>query len=127
MAIAERSVVVAEWLSGPGFGREEIVAIAERSVIVAEWLSTRALQTVVVVVGAVCGPLEGKSGDRAARVVGRGLRVIGSSLTVVVQVGVTARGGIGTPARLCRLKTHEVQFLLGVCVCVSVSVGPVCK
>ena len=58
-----------EWLSGPGFGREEIMVIAERSVVVAEWLSTRALQTVVV--GAVCGPLEGKSGDRAARVVGR--------------------------------------------------------
>ena len=56
-------------MSGPGFSREEIVAIAERSVVVAETLSMRALQTVVVVVGAVCGPLEGKSGDRAARVV----------------------------------------------------------
>ena len=43
--------------------REEIVVIAERSVVVAEWLSMRALQTVVVMVGAVCGPLEGKSGD----------------------------------------------------------------
>ena len=56
-------------MSRPGFGREEIVPIAERSVVLAEWLSTRALQTVVVVVGTVCGPLEGKSGDRAARVV----------------------------------------------------------
>ena len=73
--------------------REEIVAIAERSVVVAEWLSTRALQTVVVMVGAVCGPLEGKSGDRAARVVGRGLQVVGLSPTMVVRVGVTARGG----------------------------------
>ena len=47
----------------PPASREEIVAIAERSVVVAEWLSTRALQTVMFVVGAVCGPLEGKSGD----------------------------------------------------------------
>ena len=104
MAIAERSVVVAEWLSGPGIGREEIVAIAERSVVVAEWLATKALQTAVVVVGAVYGPLEGKSGDRAARVVGRGLRVVGSSPTVVVRVGVTARGRTGTPARLYQTK-----------------------
>ena len=94
------------------------MAIAERSVVVAEWLSTRALQTVVVVVGAVCGPLEGKSGDRAARVVGCGLRVVGSSPTMVVRVGVTARGGTGTQARLYRRKTHGVQFILGVWVCV---------
>ena len=46
------------------------MAIAERSVVVAEWLSTRALQ--VVVVGAVCGPLEGKSGDRVVRAVDLG-------------------------------------------------------
>ena len=75
-----------ECLSGPGFGRGDRgdcravcrrgrvvvrtrvrqrgdVAIAERSVVVAEWLSMSALQMVVVVVGAVCGPLEGKSGD----------------------------------------------------------------
>ena len=107
--------------------REEIVAIAERSVVVAEWLATRALQTVVGVVGAVCGHLVGKSGDRAARVVGHGLRVVGSSSTVVVRIGVTARGRTGNPARLYRLKTHRVQFILGVCVCVCVSVGPVCK
>ena len=37
-----------EWLSGPGFSREGIVAITERYVVVAEWLSTRALQTVVL-------------------------------------------------------------------------------
>ena len=53
------------WLSGPEFKREEIMAIAERFVVVAEWLATRARQMVVVVVGAVCGPLEGKPGDRA--------------------------------------------------------------
>ena len=46
-----------------------------------EWLSTRALQTVVVVVGAVCSPLEGRSGSRAARILSPGLWVVGSSPT----------------------------------------------
>ena len=36
---------------------------------------------VVVMVGAVCGPLEGRSGSRAARILSRGLRVVGSTPT----------------------------------------------
>ena len=45
------------------------------------WRLRRVLQMVVVVVGAVCGPLEGRSGSRAARILSRGLRVVGSSPT----------------------------------------------
>ena len=51
---------------------------------------------------------------------GRGLRVVGSSPTVVVGVGVTARGGTGTPARPYRIDPQG-PVLLGV------SVGPVFK
>ena len=57
--------------------------------------------------------------------VGRGLRVVGSSPTVVVWSRCDRTRREGTPARLYRIKTHRVQFLLGVCVCVSV--GPICK
>ena len=69
-------------------------------------------QTVVVVVRAVCG----RGG--LVSFVGRGLRVVGSSPTVVVWSRCDRTRREGTPARLYRIKTHGVHFLLGVCVCV---------
>ena len=59
-------------------------------------------------------------GGRAAGDVGRGLRVMGSSPTMVVRSRCDRTRREGTPARLYRIKTHGVQFLLGVCVCVCV-------
>ena len=45
-------------------------------------------------------------------------KVVGSSPTVEVRVGVTARGGTGTPGPALLIEDHGGPFLLGVCVCV---------
>ena len=76
-------------------------------------------------VSVVCGPLRWLLVVVAAEDVGHGLRVVGSSPTVVVwgRCDRTRREGI--PARLYRINTHGIHFIL--CVCVCLSVGPVCK
>ena len=104
MAFAEQPVIVCEtFLVGKGHFNSDISNLASKA---SEWLATRVrsrgswiVAIAVCSPGGDCGAVCGRC--RAVCSLGAGnAKVVGSSPTVVVRVGVTARGGTGTPAQL---------------------------